>query len=197
MSKKYENKAINAELIMVDFDTQVQKRNGGTYEGTTILYKAFGKPQDKSFTTKTFEFKPDLRGQLESLKPKDKFTLNLYREEGGQFWNVDSVTKGHTEQKRSSPSANTASQGSASFGGPNPAAVGQVLNLAVELGLIKSLDDLQDVNKARSVVAQVKAAKAAIAAVYDDDVKQEEQNQQAAQSHTPEPSGGFDDDLPF
>lgn len=195
MSKKYENKAINAELVAVQFDIDIQKRNGGTYKGTKIIYNAFGKINEKAFTTKTFEFKPDLRGQLESLSSGDKFTLNLYREEGAQFWNVDSVIKGHTEQQRPSPSAN-ASQGSASFGGPNPAAVGQVLNLAVELGLIKSLDDLQDVNKARSVVAQVKAAKAAIAAVYDDDVKQEEQNQQAAQSHS-EPAGGFDDDLPF
>lgn len=81
-------------------------------------------------------------------------------------------------------------------GQPNPAAVGQVLNLAVELKLINKLGELQDVNVARAVVAEVKAAKAAIAAVWNDAEKQAEQDQQAAQSHA-EPAGGFDDDLPF
>jgi len=41
MSKEYEKKATTAEMVMVDFDTQVSKRAGGTYEGTNIVFKAF------------------------------------------------------------------------------------------------------------------------------------------------------------
>lgn len=195
MSKKYENKSINAELVAVQFDIDIQKRNGGTYKGTKIIYNAFGKINEKAFTTKTFEFKPDLRGQLESLSSGDKFTLNLYREEGAQFWNVDSVTKGHTEQQRPSPSAN-ASQGSASFGGPNQAELGQAINLAVHLGLAKKPNDLLNREVAIEAITMLKGAKELFEELWDFSEQSNEQNQQAAQSHS-EPAGDFDDDIPF
>jgi len=111
MSKEYEKKATTAEMVMVDFDTQVSKRAGGTYEGTNIVFKAFGKVNEKGFTTKTYEFKPELRAQLEAVNtPKTLFTLNQYREVGSQFWNIDSVDVGHTAQEAPSKPSGGSSQ---------------------------------------------------------------------------------------
>ena len=160
MTKEYENKAVQAEMVMVDFDTQVEKRAGGTYDGTNIMYKAFGKVNEKGITTKTFEFKPDLRGQLESVNKKGtKFTLNFYREVGGQFWNINDVQEGHVAQQ-GSPQGVAGGQPAqaSSFSGVNPAAVGQAINLAVDaLGYKHS--DLTDVNKVRKAIIWYKEVK--------------------------------------
>lgn len=142
MGKEFENKSIEGELVMVDFDTKIEKRAGGTYDGTNIIFKAFGKVNEKAFTTKTFEFKPALREQLESIGSGEAFTLHQYREVGSQFWNVDSVEKGHTAE-RSMPAASPQASAPPSQGGSfvNPAAVGQAINLAVSLGLVKNYAD--------------------------------------------------------
>ena len=139
MSKEYEKKAVTAEMVMVDFDTQIEKRAGGTYEGTNIIFKAFGKVNEKGFTTKSYEFKKELRAQLEAVNKKGTlFTLNYYREVGGQFWNIDSVEPGHAAKQAPAGGQTASSEGY--NGVPNPAAVGQAINLAVELGLAKSYE---------------------------------------------------------
>jgi hypothetical protein len=181
MSKEFETKAIEGELVMVDFDTKVEKRAGGTYDGTNIIFKAFGKVNEKAFTTKTFEFKPALREQLESIGSGEAFTLHQYREVGSQFWNVDSVEKGHTA-KRSMPAASpqgSAPSNSGSF--VNPAAVGQAINLAVSLGLVKTYQEFSPETVANAI--------ASYKAVTDQFTK-------AWDSAKPE-SVEFDDDIPF
>lgn len=200
MSKNYERKAIEIVVVSADSDTQVEKHGGGTYPGAEIIYKAFGKTETKGIHANTFKFKPEVKAQIDAMTPKSKWTMNLYREEGGKFWNVDSFVEGHGHAKPSSSSSGNQSQGSASFNAdsPNPAAVGQVLNLAIEMKLIKKLDDLQDANVARSVVAQVKAAKEAIAAVWNDAEKQHEEEIHSSNSRTDNSqSDGFNDDVPF
>ena len=154
--KEYEYKAVTAEMVMVDFDTQIQKRAGGTYEGTNIMFKAFGKVNEKGFTTKTYEFKPELRAQLEAVNKKGTlFTLNYFREAGGQFWNINDVQEGHAARD-ASPSG--AAQPQASFSGVNPAAVGQAINLAVDALGYKHAD-LTDVNKVRKAIIWYKEVK--------------------------------------
>ena len=183
MSKEFETKAIEGELVMVDFDTKVEKRAGGTYDGTNIIFKAFGKVNEKAFTTKTFEFKPALREQLESIGSGEAFTLHQYREVGSQFWNVDSVEKGHTA-KRSMPAASPQASvptNSGSF--VNPAAVGQAINLAVSLGLVKTYQEFSPETVANAI--------ASYKAVTDQFTK-------AWDSTFPLPlSVEFDDDIPF
>lgn len=155
MSKEYENKAVTAEMVYVDFDTQVEKRAGGTYDGTNIVYKAFGKINEKGLTTKTFEFKENLRAELEAVNKKGcKFTFNFYREVGGQFWNIDSVVAGHVAQQ---PRGGATAQASNSFD-PNPAAVGQAINLAVELGLAFKYEDFTP-NVIRTAIDKYKTLK--------------------------------------
>lgn len=193
MTKEYEYKAVQAEMVMVDFDTQVAKRAGGTYEGTNIMFKAFGKVNEKGFTTKTYEFKPELRAQLETVNKKGtKFTLNYFREAGGQFWNINDVQEGHAP--REATQAQAAGGGSFS-NGPNPAAVGQAMNLAVELGMCKSYADMADPNKVREAIICYKAAKALFSDLWEPAVK--EPQPKVRENENEGFSDSFNDDVPF
>lgn len=199
MSKQYEHKAINAELVLVQFDTQLKKRTGGSYPGTKLVYNAFDKINEKGIHEKTFEFKPELRGQLEALQPNDKFTLNMYREEGTQFWNIDSVTKGHTQQRSSSSGTGQArtqqgSTSSSSYSSVNPAEVGQCLNLAVQLGVAKTYDELSNPSVMATAIALYKGVKKQYTDNWD---KAQEEVKQAVATENHGPAGFDDDDTPF
>lgn len=193
MAKEYEHKNINAELVVVQFDTDIKKRDGGSYKGTKIIYNAFDKVNEKGIHESTFEFKPELRGQLESLNSGDAFTLRMYREKGAKFWNVDSVTKGHVNTRSSEGQARTQQGSPSSDDFVSPAAVGQVLRLAVELKLVKSLDDFQDLGKTREIVKKVQAAKKAIEQVWSTDPEPASEQRNTG----PDSDEGFDDDIPF
>lgn len=150
---KYERKEINAEIVSAQASTNVAKKNGGTYPGAEIIYKAFGQVNQKGIHEKSFDFKPELKGQIESLSPGQKVTINMYRKEGDQFWNVDSIVDGHV-QKQAQSSGNTAKNFSGSV---NPAAIGQAINLGIDSGL--SLDDLLDPAKAKAIWDKLEAVK--------------------------------------
>jgi hypothetical protein len=186
MSKQYENQATNGTMVMVEFDTDIIKQDKSTYKGTNIIYKSEkGELRNKGFTTKTYEFKPQLRGELESISGGEAFTLNQYREVGSKFWNVNSVEKGHTA-KRSMPAASPQASPPAAQGGSfvNPAAVGQAINLAVSLGLVKTYQEFSPETVANAI--------ASYKAVTDQFTK-------AWDSAKPEDVefGDFDDDIPF
>ena len=198
MAKEYERKSITAEMIMVDFDTQIEKRGGGSYEGTNILFKAFGKVNEKGLHSKTFEFKPELRAQLEAVQKKGTlFTLNQYREVGGQFWNVDSVDAGHTiEQpafndntsgRKNIPAGGTPQQAQGYSQGPNPAAVGQAINLAADVLGFKA-KDFSDVNKVREAIIWYKATKD----IFSDNWEAADKEPQPKVDESPQ-----EDDVPF
>jgi hypothetical protein len=181
MSKEYENQATNGTMVMVEFDADIKKKDGGTYKGTNIIYKSEkGELRNKGFTTKTFEFKPELRSQLQSIGGGEEFTLNQYREVGSQFWNVNSVEKGHsTPQPTSKPQASSAAAQGGSF--VNPAAVGQAINLAVSLGLVKTYQEFSPETVANAI-ASYKAVTDQFTKAWD-----------SAKSEDAE----FDDDIPF
>jgi len=186
MAKKYENKSINCEMVMVDFDTQVEKRAGGTYDGTLIIYKAFNKVNEKGITTKTFEFKPDLRAQLEAVNKKGtKFTMNLYREEGGQFWNLNDVQPGHQQQQQSTNYGNSVQAQGAD--GINYPELGQCMNMAVSLGLVNSYAEF-NTNKIRDAIKAYKETKAQFVELWLEASKPKEE---------PKSEPVDEDDLPF
>jgi hypothetical protein len=183
MSKQYENQATNGTMVMVEFDADIKKQDGGTYKGTNIIYKSEkGELRNKGFTTKTYEFKPQLRGELESISGGEAFTLNQYREVGSKFWNVNSVEKGHNaESNKPSASPQGNAPASSNSGFVNPAAVGQAINLAVSLGLVKTYQEFSPETVANAI--------ASYKAVTDQFTK-------AWDSPKPE-SVEFDDDIPF
>lgn len=193
MAKEYEHKDINAKLVMVQFDTELKKRDGGTYKGTNLIYEAFGEVNKKGIHEKTFEIKQDLRGQLEALNQGDDFTLSLYREKGSKFWNINSATKGHVNQRATNGQAGKQQGSTSSDSFVSPAAVGQVLNLAVELKMVSNLNDFQDLNKAREIVKQVQTAKKAIETVWDTDPEPASQQENIG----PGKDEDLDDDIPF
>lgn len=188
-SKQYEYKAVQAEMVMVDFDTQVSKRAGGSYDGTNIMFKAFGKVNEKGFTTKTYEFKPELRAQLEAVNKKGTlFTLNYFREAGGQFWNINDVQEGHVA-KDASPSGNAQAQGSASsFSGGSPQGfeVGQLLNIMVEQ-TGGDFNKILDANFVREQIVNFKRSRELIEKLWDASDKEP----------TPRVQENMDGDIPF
>jgi len=185
MGKEYENQATNGTMVMVEFDADIKKKDGGTYKGTNIIYKSEkGELRNKGFTTKTYEFKPQLRGELESISGGEEFTLNQYREVGSKFWNVNSVEKGHKaggHQPSASPQGNAPPAFSNGGSFVNPAAVGQAINLAVSLGLVKNYTDFTPETIAEAI-AYYKAVTDQFTEAWD-----------SAKADSIE----FDDDIPF
>jgi hypothetical protein len=150
---KYDRQQINAEIISAQAETIVTKKDGGTYPGAEIIFKAFGEVKSIGIHEKAFGFKPELKRQVEALSQGQKATINRYRKQGEKFWNVDSIVDGHV-QKQAQSSGNTAKNFSGSV---NPAAIGQAINLAVDSGL--SLDNLLDPAKAKAIWDKLEAVK--------------------------------------
>jgi hypothetical protein len=150
---KYDRQQINAEIISAQAETIVTKKDGGTYNGAEIIFKAFGEVKSIGIHEKAFGFKPELKSQIESLSQGQKATINRYRKQGDKFWNVDSIVDGHV-QKQAPVSGNAAKNFSGSV---NPAAIGQAINLGIDAGL--SLDDLLDHAKAKAIWDKLEAVK--------------------------------------
>jgi len=179
----YEYKDITAKLISVDTDAVIDKKGGGTYKGAEIIYKMNGAVYSKGIHEKTFEFKGDLKGQLESLKGGGDFTIHLYKKSGNQYWNVDSVENGHVHKSNSSGSSKPSYDT-----GVNHAAEGQAINLAVSLGMVKSYSDFSK-STIIEAIKNYKDIKAKFTQLWDTEEKQEQQAQQE------QPVS--DDDIPF
>ena len=181
---EYENKEFNAEIVAVKRDTQLQKRNGGTYPGTELIYEAFNQINKKGIHEKTFEIKPELKAQIDALNPGDKVTIKFYRKTGDQYWNLSSITQGQTAQRGTGASQKPYKANNDS---PNPAAVGQALNLAVELGLAKTFEELLRPEVARAAIDSYKEAKELYAKLWDAPVVEKKE--------APAPSA--EEDVPF
>ena len=93
----------------------------------------------------------------------------------------------------SPPAGKTKAQGSASqsFGGPNPAAVGQCLNIALELGILNA-KNLDDPNAQREAIITYKKVKDELTALWD---AADNEPQPGVQEN--ETQDNFDDDIPF
>ena len=204
--KEYEYKAVQGEMVMVDFDTQVEKRkkpdgtSNGSYAGTNIMFKAFGRVNEKALTTKTYEFKPELRAQLEAVQaPKTLFTMNMFREVGTQFWSINDVQVGHVAQD-ASPSGNAQAQGSAPLkagqafydDAPIGPVIGQCLNMGVELGILNK-NNLDDPNAIRESIITYRKVKRQIFDLWE---AADKEPQPKVQENEPI-SDTFDDDCPF
>jgi hypothetical protein len=117
--------------------------------------------------------------------------IEFMYETNGKYKNVNkkSITRTSVGSGQSAPAQQQSAQTSSD---PNPAAVGQVINLALETGLVKSIDDLLDPVKAREAVKKVRAAKEVVASVWDKDLSPVQKPVQEAVQEDQ-----FDDDIPF
>lgn len=77
---------LTGTFVEVEFDANVEKRAGGTYNGFRVTYKDNkGEYQTMVKTMKTLEVTPGLRAGLDSLKAGEAFTIERKRD--GDFLN--------------------------------------------------------------------------------------------------------------
>lgn len=177
---KWEKDEINAEILAVQFDVDLKKQDGSTYKGARVMYTAFDKPNTKSIPQSQLDKNVDLKAQLSTCNPGDSVTVYRYRMEGAKLWNWSEVKKGHMAQRSQAPRQETQQEQATSQGGfnPNPAAVGQALNLAIELGLAKNYKQLLDPSVAREAIDKYKQAKDLYAELWDAPVAKTNTQQQ-------------------
>lgn len=92
---------IQGVVISFNPNTKVNKVNGGSYDAWELVYRdAEGKVTTEARPATGLKFNPALRASLQSLAPNDAFTM--VKEKEGQYWNVKSVSKGHSDVQDSS-----------------------------------------------------------------------------------------------
>ena len=87
-----ETKAINGKVVEVLNNTQVPKKDGGTYPGTLLTFRNLdfgGKIEERGFHENSFKFNGALKASLETLQSGEEFTMLM--EKKGDFWNVKSI----------------------------------------------------------------------------------------------------------
>ena len=81
------------QVVSVELDTQVAKKDGGTYPGARLTYRdSSGKIAEQAFHQNTFKFKAPLKASLASLSPGDNIEIEKEKNANG-FWEVQSISK--------------------------------------------------------------------------------------------------------
>jgi hypothetical protein len=73
---------LNVKVISIDLDTEIEKKDGGTYRGAQVIFTVGGKPGTKAVTQKGLEFNPELKKDLKSFKTPGEAVLILERKNG-------------------------------------------------------------------------------------------------------------------
>lgn len=79
-------------IVSVDTDTEIEKKDGGTYRGAEVIYKtADGKTNTKGMHSNTFRYNKTLLAQLQELQKGDYVKVVTKKE--GDFVNWVTVEK--------------------------------------------------------------------------------------------------------
>lgn len=89
------------KIIAVQHDTQIQKRDGGTYTGTQVTYDSNGRVMSKAFSQAFLSKVPQLAAKVKALQPNQEVTLVLQK--NGQFTNVTDILDASEASKVSEP----------------------------------------------------------------------------------------------
>lgn len=87
-------KTVTGKVIQVNIDTMVQKKGGGTYPGWQLIYNSNGKIETLAKHMNSLKYAPTLAATLKTLATDDDITIQLKKEDGDQYWEVDSIRKG-------------------------------------------------------------------------------------------------------
>ena len=173
---------------------------GGDQFGNTFRHTVYLKNVDGGFSfgsSKSEELYLKSSGELRAGD-----TIEFMFDENGKYKNVKrgSVQKTAAAEDKggsssSPPAGKTKAQGSASqsFGGPNPAMLGQIMNFAKDL-LGYSTEDLLDVDKVREAIIFYKESRA----LFEDNYEAADKEPQPfVQENENETQDNFDDHVPF
>lgn len=83
---------INGTVVSVEFDQTIPKVNGGSYQGTRLMYRDDGgQLKEQNFTNQTLKYNAQIKSTLSNLSAGEKFVM--IKEKEGEFWNVKSIQK--------------------------------------------------------------------------------------------------------
>lgn len=98
---------VQGTVVSVNTNTQVAKKDGGSYPGAELIYKGQdGKVNTQAWHENAFKFNKPLKATLDTLKAGESFEME--KEKDGQFWKVLSIRK--TSGEASAPAAAPAKQ---------------------------------------------------------------------------------------
>ena len=97
---------VHGTVLSVMFNTNVEKRGGGTYPGTTLFFQSTrGQPESQSWSQQIIDDARniEIRNALVALQaaPGAAFTIHKVKNDKG-YWNVTRIDMGHVEGNRSS-----------------------------------------------------------------------------------------------
>jgi len=122
---------INAQVVNVEHDIQIDKNGGGTYPGTRLTYRADGKVQEQAWHEKALKFTPAVAKMLKTLQPGDNIKISKIKNTESGYWQVTAIVKGNgvpQESNDSTPSVSNARSGAkGSWETPEERAARQVM----------------------------------------------------------------------
>lgn len=83
---------LNVQVVSVEHNIEIEKKSGGVYPGSRLTYRYDGKIQEQAFHTNSLKYNPKLGEQLKEVKAGDNVIIDKIKE--GEFWKVQSITKG-------------------------------------------------------------------------------------------------------
>ncbi len=90
-------------VVSVEVETQVAKKNGGTYPGAELVYRGNdGKVNTQAWHENAFKYAAEIKTTLQSLKTGDMF--EMVKEKDGDFWKVLSIVKTDGSTSTQTPS---------------------------------------------------------------------------------------------
>ena len=84
---------IQGVVVSVESNVSIEKRAGGSYQGTRFTFRDNGgKLTEQNFTSQALKYNQSLGSALNNLNAGDTFTMT--KEKQGEFWNVTSIVRG-------------------------------------------------------------------------------------------------------
>jgi len=92
------------EVVKIDVETTVQKKDGGSYPGWKLVYEEKGTGDVKTIAkhANSLKYNAALANGLKELNAGDEFTLEMVKE--GEFWNPKNIFKGIQADTQTAPS---------------------------------------------------------------------------------------------
>lgn len=98
---------VQIQVVSVQSDIQIPKKDGGSYAGTQLVYNAGGRTMTKGFAKAFIDNNVQLKAKLEALKAGEAATLVL--EKKGAFTNVVDILEAGAAPPASSGSSYSSS----------------------------------------------------------------------------------------
>ena len=97
---------IQGVVVSVESNVSIEKRAGGSYQGTRFTFRdSGGKLTEQNFTSQSLKYNPSLGSALNNLNAGDSFTMT--KEKQGEFWNVTSIRAGGSSTASASGNASS------------------------------------------------------------------------------------------